>query len=310
MKQFMMAALSALALLCLSACESFKDDSIVDLPPPPTNRIEYLLPDDDNDKLIVYGKFPDTKGTVSLAGTPLKIVSWSRNQIICGNVGAAALSGDVIVSSEETQGKRRLYHWLIHYKYKRPHGGTPSNIVETAEGVIIVRGDIIPLPNYVVGGAYPGIVNIGPIEYKTSGTAHSTWNGCNKVKAEWSNTNIKVPLSPWHDDLVGKTRFQAVKQILPNGFDLYIDFQAVGVIPMKLTHTSCNGSTNIEQKMWSSQIDGLDRHDPIPLRFDPNGHIKSDSIETKVYNSTQLIWDFDKGESYGLSWKATRYPLQ
>ena len=309
----MTAAISALLMLCLSACESCKED----LPdaPPPTNRIDYLLTDDtkNQEKLHIYGKFPDSKGTVTLDNTPLKVDVWSPNLIICENLDAASLSGDVIVKSENTQSKRTLYHWLIHFKSERPHGGIPSSATEMAEGLIVIRGDIIPAPAHVFTDSYNKLLSLGPIKYTASGVANSMYGGCNSVRSEWSNTQEEIYFSQTIEDKPTQSHYQGWKKILPDGFDLYLDFQAWEVIPMTVTYTSCSGSSSVSEKMWSSQVIGLNGYDPIPLRFDSKGHIKPGSIEEKVYNSTQLIWDFEAGEAYAttakLTWNVTRYPL-
>lgn len=313
MNKMMTAAMSALLVLCLSACESCKEE--LPEPPPPTNRIDYLSTDDTQgqEKLYIYGKFPDTKGTVTLDNTPLKVSTWSPNLIICENLGAASLSGDVRVNSENTTGKRRLYHWLIHFKSERPHGGAPSNATEMAECLIALRGDIIPAPAHVFTESLIELLDLGPITYTASGVANSMYGGCNKVRSEWGSTNVEIDFSQTREDAPTQSHFFGWKKIRPDGFDLFIDFQAWEVIPMTLTHTSCNGSTSTSEKMWNSQVLMMDGYDPIPLRFDDKGHILPGSIEEKVYNSTQLIWDFEQGEAYAttakISWTATRYPL-
>ena len=311
MKNFLLAALSVLLLLGVSACK--KDENTA---PPPTNRIDYLLPDEKNERLIIYGKFPDDRGTVTLHNNPLAVVSWSSGQIVCSLPYEVVDDyGDVVVKSSDTQSvPRRLYKWVIDFNCVRPHGGLHSDIVEEAHGSVTVRGDIRPAPATVFTNACTELYLGGEIYYSAGGTAQSEYD-CGKVVAHFDSTNTFEVKSRGMKDLPGKTHFQGYKDILPNGFDVHLDFLEWEIIPMKVTNTSCNGYVSETNKKWSSQLDFMDGYDAIPLRFEVGSHnIKADSITREVYNSTQLIWEEAAGDQYRrratFSWKSTQFPSE
>jgi hypothetical protein len=180
-------------------------------------------------------------------------------------------------------------------------------------GNIAIRGDAKPAPAKVFTDANTELHRLGNVFYSASGSTNSTYENCNKMTAELSPIEIDITKISGMRDLSGKTHFQGYKKILPNGFDLYLDFQGWEVISKTVTTVYCNGGTNVFRNKWSSQMIGLDGHDAIPLRFEEGTElIKADSITERVYNSTQLIWDFEEGEKHGrtasLSWKSFRFP--
>ncbi len=313
MKKLLLAALSALLLLCLNACKKEKPG---DIPvPPPINRIDYVLVSEEQNELLIYGQFPDEKGAVSLdgVGKPLPIKTWSRALIVCSDTDNGIHDfGDVVVQSGDSKSApRRLYKWDFFVTNTRPHGGLSSDTYEEVYARFSIRGDAKPAPSKVFTEACRDLNRIGWAEFKAGGVANSSYD-CGKIVAEWQKTEISVDLTHGMSDLSGKTHFQGYKIIKPNGFDLYLDFVAWQVIPMKLTTTSCGANPTIDQKKWSSQVLHFDGYKPINLTFDENRNIKSDSIKQKVYNSTQLIWNVEDGEKYArtstLKWRSERLP--
>ena len=291
MKNTLFVALSTLLLLCLSAC---KKDKIIDPPPPPpTNRIDYLLVDEWNAQLLIYGKFPDTKGSVTIENEQLSIKTWSSPLIICDVPYTNAVDyGDIVVHSSDTKSApRRLYKWTIDVVSKRPHVGLGGTIMEEAVCQVFIRGDAKAVPTHVFTAGYDELFPGGTAKYSAGGTTGSSYD-CGTMTAEWTSfTNFLVVKSPGMEDLSSTTHFQGFKTFQPSGFDLFLDFVAWELIPAKVTTNPCGGSSSVYEYMQSSQVLGLDTYDPIPLRFEPGkNNFKSDSITTEVYNSAKLMW--------------------
>jgi hypothetical protein len=299
-----------IALLFTTACEK---DKIID--PPPINRIDYLLVDEKEDDLLIYGQFPDEKGVITLDGIALPIKTWSRALVVCDKAdnGKQAYGNVVVQSGDSKSVPRRLYKWFVIITSKRPHGGLSSDALEIATANITIRGDAKPAPKHVLTEGYPELFRLGYVHFEAVGVANSQYD-CGTVVSEWQKTVIQVPLSKGMLDLPAQTHFQGTKAIRPNGFDVALDFQAWETIPTTLTITTCGANSTVNKKMMSSQVVGLDGFDPIPLRFDEKNKIKSDSIHYKVYNSTQLMWQEKDGEKYArnatLSWQAIRFPIE
>ncbi len=314
MKKTLFVALSTLLLLCLFACE--KDEVVNPSPPPSANRIDYLLVDELNAELLIYGKFPDKKGTVTIENEPLSIKSWSGPLIVCDMPYTNAIDyGDIVVKSGNTQSApRRLYKWTIEVTSKRPHVGLGGTILEEAVCQVFIRGDAKAVPNQVFTEGYRELFPGGAAKYSAGGTTGSTYD-CGTMTAEWTSfTNFLVLKSPGMDDLSGTTHFQGYKTFQPNGFDLFLDFEAWELIPAKVTTSPCNAPSTVYEYMQSSQVLGLDAYDPIPLRFEPGkNNFKSDSITTELYNSAKLIWNIESGDAYKamatLSWSSFALPV-
>ncbi len=306
--------LITVSILFLMGCDACEKTEIEPAPPPPTNRIDYLLVDEKDEELLIYGKFPDARGTVTMANSPLIVKQWSSALIICvAQAVDVPDNGDVVVHSTGTHSApRTLYKWLIEFNCVRPHGGLSSDIIEKADGNITIRGDLKPAPASVFPEAYKELYFLGEIYYQAGGIANSTYD-CGTMTAEWTPVDRVFGKTTGMHDLPTQSHFQGYKNILPTGFDLFLDFQAWEVNPMKVTINPCTGPSSFSEKMWSSQLIGMDGYDAIPLRFEAGTHnIKSDSITEDVYNSTQLIWNVEDGDAYRrkatLSWKCTVYP--
>lgn len=312
MKNPLLVVMSTLLLLCLVACE--KDEIIV---PPPTNRIDYLLVDEWQEELLIYGKFPNTQGSVTIEGTPLVIESWSSPLIVCKVPFSNPHDyGDVIVQAENTQSApRRLYKWVIEVTSKRPHGGIGGTILEEAVCEVSIRGDSKAVPNHVFTEACTELFPGGSAKYSAGGTTSSSYD-CGTMTAEWTSySDFLVPKSIGMEDLSSTTHFQGFKKFKPNGFDLFLDFVAWELIPAKVTTAPCNAPSTVYEYKQSSQVIGLDAYDPIPLRFEPGkNNFKADSITEEVYSSAKLIWDVESGDLYKrtavLSWKSIKLPAE
>ncbi len=282
-----------------------------------TYKIDYLLVDEEHDLLQIWGKFPNEKGTVTIDKELKVIKEWSSGLIICQLQFYAPAYGDVIVQSgNQKTPPRTLYEWLVEYQYTRPHGGLDGEIEEELSGSISIRGDINPAPAYVVtnAAAFEALSYfVGPCLYTVGGTTHSEYD-CHRMTAAYQNVSLHLDLGLSEGNPVGHTHYFGHKEILPNGFDLYLDFEAWEEIPTKVTDTDiCNGGSVVTEKKWSSQLLGFSGYDAIPLRFDPGTHnIKSEAIFQEVYNSTQLLWDFADGDLYKrmstLVWTSKVYP--
>jgi len=314
MKNTLFVALSTLLLLCLSACEKDKIENPA--PAPSNNQIDYLLVDEMNAELLIYGKFPNTKGTVTIDNEPLSIKTWSGPLIVCNVPYSNAVDyGDIVVQSGNSKSApRRLYKWTITVTSKRPHVGLGGTIMEEAVCQAFIRGDAKAVPNHVLTAGYSELFPGGTANYSAGGTSGSSYD-CGTMMAEWTSfTNFLVVKSPGMQDLSSTTHFQGFKTFQPNGFDLFLDFEAWELIPAKVTTSPCDAPSTVYEYKQSSQVIGLDAHDPIPLRFEPGeNNFKSDSITMEVYNSAKLMWRIESGDAYKstatLSWSSFALPV-
>jgi hypothetical protein len=285
-------------------------------------RITYLLMNEDEWKLYIFGNFgPDpgpgqrqvkVNNVVLGADNITEVEVWSPKLITCiiPSTGPAS-SGEVVVSrGASLSASRILNQWRDTIFYDRPQHGNSGTLGERVWFDMTFRGDTGPIPpeaQDIVSWTHYNFHDVANATYEAQGTAHCSYtqDGCASVFVSWAYTTDWLAVTPNGVDDAGESSFHGYIHPVPGGFDVEIFFEAWQVTPATIETQPCNGDAFTTTRMESIQFDAFEG-ETIELRFDGKNIRAGELKEENLGSNGALTWDFiDVGNHFvtaTLSW--------
>lgn len=281
--------------------------------PATTLRMDYLQVAEPDGRLYIHGQFgadpgPAHRGitveqvTNHVVRTPINdIVSWTNNLIVCRipNTGPGS-HGVVFVRVNQDSVYRGLYQYNFVLGFNRPQGGASGSLAEQVRFQVWLRGDGDVAPDWVQPlNLSTNLHDESKAVWEGSGEGRSSYNnidGCASIFVQWQATTGTEFVQP-NDAPFYRTGWRSFVTHKRDGFDLKIDFNALNVIPSKITLTPCVGNATVQERKESILFDEFE---------DQTIHLKV----SKEYISAGELTKSGLSSSAGLHWDASVFQQQ